>query len=100
MAMNTITVNKKWTKIGGSGTFQNSSNYKLELYLADEDVAPSETVQGIVVPPWGEFKIPSSGYVYGRCKFCAITLNEDVFKISGGGGGGGSSSDVPIIGGE
>ena len=98
--MNRIQVSKRWGKLSGSGTFQNSSNYKLELWLADEDEAPAESVQGIVVPTWGEFKVPSSGYVYARCKFCPITLNEDVFKISGGGGGGGSSSDVPIIGGE
>ena len=98
--MNKISVGKTWTKIGGSGNYQNSSNYKLELYLSDEDETPSESQTGIMVPAWGQFKFPSTGYIYARCRFCPITLYEDEFKISGGGGGGGSAGGVPIIGGE
>lgn len=99
--MITVEIGKTWTKISNNGTsLQNTSNYRLELITKDEDETPSETEFGIICPPYGTFKVPQSGYTYGRCRFCKITCYEDTLKISSGGGGGGGGGGVPIIGGE
>lgn len=99
--MITVEIGKTWTPISGNGVkFQNSSNYKLELITKDEEIAPTESEFGIMCPPWGYFKVPQSGYCWGRCRFCKVTLYENTCEVTGGGGGGsGGGSGVPIIGG-
>ena len=89
---NNIQVNKTWTLIY-DGTqsdspliYQNTSEYKLELFTSDSNTPPSELQFGYVCPAYTSFRFPEGVYLFARSKSVPVTIFRNLFIAENGGG--------------